>query len=238
MYGHLPYFLDKVVGDGWSTVGDAAGFLDPFYSPGLDQMAFSVSWTVELIKRRSTLAHDAFLKELDLHNERYLRFFRYFFGAIYQDKYYLMGDYDTMTTSFLMDTALYYEAAVKPLYKWSADRILFPPYYQDHSEVGFYPMRFYQRRLISIAKRKLALGIYGNHNAGRRPGFVGFSLRSSALVMLGHGLVRWLKAELANAWSYISKPKPMTDGMPIAPAPTNARSVPNLNPEPVSVNAA
>jgi hypothetical protein len=76
-------------------------------------------------------------------------------------------------------------------------------------------MRFYQRRLVSIAKRKLALGIYGNHNAGRRPGLVGFSLRSSVWVMLGHGLVRWAKAELANALTYLVRPRPMAERMPI-----------------------
>jgi flavin-dependent dehydrogenase len=214
-YGHLPYLNDRVVGDGWSLVGDAAGFLDPFYSPGLDQMAFSVSWTLELVKRRSLTTPDAFAKELEAHNRRYARFLNFFFGSIYQDKYWLMGDYDTMTTSFLMDTALYYLAAVIPLYRWSADRVLVPPFYQDFSEVAFYPMRFYQRRLISIAKRKLALGIYGNHNAGRRPGLVGFSLRSSVWVMLGHGLVRWAKAELANALSYVVRPRPMAARMPI-----------------------
>ena len=70
-YGHLPYLNDRVVGEGWSLVGDAAGFLDPFYSPGLDQMAFSVSWTLELIKRRRMLAPEAFAKELEIHNRRY-----------------------------------------------------------------------------------------------------------------------------------------------------------------------
>jgi len=214
-YGHLPYLNDRVVGDGWSLVGDAAGFLDPFYSPGLDQMAFSVSWTLELIKRRRMMTPEAFAKELETHNLRFGRYLNFFFGSIYQEKYWLMGDYDTMTTSFLMDTALYYLAAVIPLYRWSADRVLVPPFYQDFSEVAFYPMRFYQRRLISIAKRKLALGIYGNHNAGRRPGLVGFSLRSSVWVMLGHGLVRWAKAELANALSYLVRPRPMTVRMPI-----------------------
>ncbi|HSB35860.1 MAG TPA: NAD(P)/FAD-dependent oxidoreductase [Thermoanaerobaculia bacterium] len=214
-FGHLPYLNDRVVGDGWSMVGDAAGFLDPFYSPGLDQMAFSVSWTLELITRRGMTAPDAFAKELEDHNRRYARYLNFFFGSIYQEKYWLMGDYDTMTTSFLMDTALYYLAAVIPLYRWSADRVLVPPFYQDFSEVAFYPMRFYQRRLISIAKRKLALGIYGNHNAGRRPGLVGFSLRSSVWVMLGHGLVRWAKAEILNALWYVVRPKPMAERMPI-----------------------
>ena len=96
-----------------------------------------------------------------------------------------MGDYDTMTTPFLMDTALYYLAAVIPVYRWSSERLGIPPYYQDGSEIAFYPMRFYNRRLVAIAKRKKALGIYGNHNAGRRPGFVGFSVRGASWVMLG-----------------------------------------------------
>jgi len=214
-YGHLPYFNDRVAGSGWSLVGDAAGFLDPFYSPGLDQMAFSVSWTVELIRRRKTVAPEVLAKEIEVHNARYSRYLNFFFGSIYQDKYWLMGDYDTMTASFLMDTALYYLAAVIPVYRWSADRVLVPPFYQDFSEVAFYPMRFYQRRLVSIAKRKLALGIYGTHNGGRRPGLVGFSLRSSVWVMLGHGLVRWAKAEILNAWSYVVRPRPMSARMPI-----------------------
>ena len=47
-----------------------------------------------------------------------------------------------------------------------------------------------EERLVAIAKRKMALGIYGNHNAGRRPGFVGFSVRGASWVMLGHGVVR------------------------------------------------
>jgi hypothetical protein len=114
-----------------------------------------------------------------------------------------------------MDTSLYYLAAVIPVYRWSAERILVPPFYQDFSEVAFYPMRFYQRRLIAIARRKLALGIYGNHNAGRHPGIVGFSLRSSVWVMLGHGLVRWAKAEFFHALSFLVKPKAMTARMPI-----------------------
>jgi hypothetical protein len=36
-------------------------------------------------------------------------------------------------------------------------------------------------------------------------------------VMLFHGLLRWWKAELANAWTYVVKPRPI--GKPVeAPA--------------------
>ncbi len=216
--GTLPYFLDRFIDHGWTCVGDAGGFLDPFYSPGLDAMAFGVHMRTDMIVRALGGAPAMEMeKEYAHHNERFLQFLTYFYEAIYRDKYHLMGDYDTMTTSFLMDTALYYLVAVQPLYRKSADRLGIPPYYQDGAKVGLVPMRFYQRRLIDIAKRKKALGIYGNHNAGKRPGLVGFSVRSSILVMLGHGLVRWAKAEIENALTYVVKPKPLEGPQPILP---------------------
>ena len=219
-YAHLPYFVDRYVGPGWACVGDAGGFLDPFYSPGLDQMAFSVHMRTELIEKALSGAPSAEMETAyDEHNRCYDRYFHYFYEAIYRDKYYVMGDYDTMTTGFLLDTAAYYFAAIIPLYRWRHARLGLPPFYEDGAEIGYYPIRFYNRRLIAIAKRKKALGIYGNHNAGRRPVFVGFSVRSAAAVMLAHGLVRWAKAELANAWTYIVRPKPLASA---APAPGSA----------------
>ncbi len=209
-YAHLPYFVDKFIGPGWAQVGDAGGFLDPFYSPGLDQMSFSV-WTRTrlILKDLGGASSEQMVKAYAEHNRCYDRFFKYFYESIYRDKYYVMGDYDTMTIAFLLDTSLYYFAAVMPIYKWSHERLGIPPFFEDGAEIGFYPIRFYNRRLVRIAQRKMALGIYGNHNAGRRPRFVGFSVRSAMWVMLFHGLIRWGKAELANAWTYIVKPKPI-----------------------------
>jgi flavin-dependent dehydrogenase len=223
-YGHLPYFVDRFIGPGWTCVGDAGGFLDPFYSPGLDQMAFSVHTRVELMRRAlGGEPPEEMARAYDEHNRKYARFFHYFYESIYRDKYYVMGDYDTMTAAFLLDTALYYAAAVMPIYRWSADRLGVPPFYEDGAEVGFYPIRFYNRRLTAIAKRKMALGIYGNHNAGRRPRFVGFSVRSAMFVMLAHGLLRWWKAEIANAWTYVLKPRRSTSSK--VPSRTSAERV-------------
>ncbi|HWZ84876.1 MAG TPA: NAD(P)/FAD-dependent oxidoreductase [Thermoanaerobaculia bacterium] len=226
-YAHLPYFVDKFIGPGWTCVGDAGGFLDPFYSPGLDQMSFSVWTRTRLILQDLAGAPpETMAAEYALHNKRYDRFFKYFYEAIYRDKYYVMGDYDTMTTAFLLDTALYYFAAIMPLYRWSHERLGIPPFFEDGAEVGYYPIRFYNRRLVAIARRKMELGIYGNHNAGRRPAFVGFSVRSAMWVMLFHGLLRWWKAELANAWTYVVRPKPLAkreaDAAPAAPEPRSA----------------
>jgi hypothetical protein len=216
--------VDRFIGPGWTCVGDAGGFLDPFYSPGLDQMAFSVHTRVELMRRAlGGEPPEEMARAYDEHNRKYARFFHYFYESIYRDKYYVMGDYDTMTAAFLLDTALYYAAAVMPIYRWSADRLGVPPYYEDGAEVGFYPIRFYNRRLTAIAKRKMALGIYGNHNAGRRPRFVGFSVRSAMFVMLAHGLLRWWKAEIANAWTYVVKPRRATSSK--VPSRTSAERV-------------
>jgi len=227
-YGHLPYLVDEFIGHGWTCVGDAGGFLDPFYSPGLDQMAFSVTSRVEMIVRAlsGAAAPDEMTKAFEEHNRCYKRYFDYFYDAIYRDKYYVMGDYDLMTSAFLLDTGLYYAAAIMPVYRWSHARMGFPPFYQDGAEVGYYPIRFYNRRLTAIAKRKKALGIYGNHNAGRRPGFVGYSVRSSLFVMIGHGLLRWWKAELANAWTYVVRPRPSS--VPSAPADERPSDAPAI----------
>ena len=40
-YAHLPYFVDKFIGPGWTRSATPAASWIPFYSPGLDQMAFS-----------------------------------------------------------------------------------------------------------------------------------------------------------------------------------------------------
>ena len=40
---NLAYSSTTFAGDGFALVGDAAGFIDPFYSPGLDWMACTAS---------------------------------------------------------------------------------------------------------------------------------------------------------------------------------------------------
>ncbi len=218
-YAHLPYLVDRVAGVGWSSVGDAAGFLDPFYSPGIDQLAFSVSWTLELLKRRQEEPDPMkFAAEVREHDDLYRRFLGAFYDAIYKDKYYLMGDYDTMTASFLLDTALYYMFIIWPVHR-SSRGLLYPPFYRKYAIVGMYPIRFYQRRLISIAKRRMRLGIYGSRNAGRRPRLLGFTLGATTIWLFIQGLARYVRAEAENAWTYIARPKPLRAGMPAPYAP-------------------
>jgi len=171
-------------------------------------MAFSVHMRANMILKALAGAGPAEMAtEYADHNRRYARFFRYFYESIYRDKYMVMGDYDTMTTAFLLDTGLYYAVAIMPVYRNSHERLGVPPFYDDGAWIGYYPIRFYNRRLAAIARRKKEIGTYGNHNAGRRPAFVGYSVRSSVFVMIAHGLLRWAKAEIAHAWSFLVPPK-------------------------------
>ncbi len=232
-YAHLPYLVDRVAGVGWSLVGDAAGFLDPFYSPGIDQIAFSVSWALELIRRRK---EPDFAKAVEQHDVLYRQYLRGLFETIYRDKYALMGDYDLMTAAFMIDTALYYRFVCGPIYKKGPQELLNPPFYKKYSNYAWAVIAFYQRRLVKIAQRKWKLGIYGNHNSGRRPKFMGFSLSLGMWVMLFHGLRRWIGAEFANAWSYIVRPRPLKEGMPGPVTATGEKPAPAALPEePMSV---
>lgn len=205
--GHLPYFVDRCCGRGWVAVGDAAGFLDPFYSPGLDHLAFSSVDRTSLIAK--DLAEGVSAEEIALSNKSFSQFFQYFFEAIYRDKYVYMGDYDLMTASFLLDTGLYYQVAVWPAYKESTNSLRHPPFSDPHGKWGLVPMRFYSRRLVAIARRRLALGTYGKRNAGRRPVLVGFSLRPDNFRMIFRGLLYWWRAEAEHLLSYIL-PRPGT----------------------------
>jgi flavin-dependent dehydrogenase len=204
--GHLPYFVDRCCGRGWAAVGDAAGFLDPFYSPGLDHLAFSASDRVALIEK--DLAGGGVTKgEIEESNRAFSQFFQFFFEAIYRDKYVYMGDYDLMTAAFLLDTGLYYRVAVWPAYKKSSSTLRRPPFSDRRGKIGLVPLRFYNRRFVSIARRRLELGTYGKRNDGRRPALVGFSLGAANNAMIARGLAMWARAEVENLLSYARLPR-------------------------------
>src|SRR5205809_1481114 len=48
-YSHLPYISKQYMGNGWALLGDAAAFLDPYYSPGLDHASFTAEATAEIV---------------------------------------------------------------------------------------------------------------------------------------------------------------------------------------------
>src|SRR5437667_4866026 len=93
---NLPYYSTEFAGDGFALVGDAAAFLDPFYSPGMDWISFTASASARLILAQKNGEELAPL--LDRHNRDFTRSYARWFEAIYKDKYEYMGEFDLMST--------------------------------------------------------------------------------------------------------------------------------------------
>jgi flavin-dependent dehydrogenase len=70
-YRHLPYTTDRYMDRGWALLGDAATFIDPFYSPGLDHASISVYSTTRLLRQdlMGELDDEALGTAVDEHNQ-------------------------------------------------------------------------------------------------------------------------------------------------------------------------
>lgn len=192
-YSHLPYVAKQYMGEGWALVGDAAAFLDPYYSPGLDHAAFSVEATVEIIKKETSGMDVAAMRHE--HNETFLRSYNRFFQAAYRDKYYYMGEYDLLTASFIMDTAFYYNFLVIPAYRFMGKFFWMPVLAPKPAGFAFNTMRLYNGRFKKIALARRAAGEAERRNDGRRISiFLNLGLAPSRMFL--RGVKIWMKAEL------------------------------------------
>ncbi len=124
--------------------------------------------------------------------------YRYWFEGLYKDKYYYMGDAELMSAALLLDVGLYYLGLVIPAYKNPEAALLDLPFQGRPGRITATLVKFYQRRLVALGKRRWATGYYGKHNAGWRELYVGFSPDPSLWKLVRKGLFRWWKAELTN----------------------------------------
>ncbi|HYK03400.1 MAG TPA: NAD(P)/FAD-dependent oxidoreductase [Thermoanaerobaculia bacterium] len=192
-YSTLAYATKQYMGRGWALVGDAAVFLDPYYSPGLDHAAFSAEATVEMIKKDVAGADlTAAIAEL---NETFIRSYWRFFRAAYKDKYYYMGEADLLSAAMLIDTAQYYIFVVIPAYKFMKKFHWMPVLGPKPAFVSYHMMRIYNRRFKAIAEGRRAAGVAGALNDGRRIKAY-FNLEAAPIRMALRGVKIWVKAEL------------------------------------------
>jgi flavin-dependent dehydrogenase len=208
-YSNLPYSCERVAGEGWVLVGDAAGFLDPLYSPGLDFCAFTSHAAHTLIAR--ALDGSAAPDEVAQMNERFTFCFRSWFDAIYRDKYYYMGDAELMAAAFLLDIASYHLGPVWQVYREPAAEFDFPPFGGRPGRIAASLMRFYNARLAALARRKIAAGTYGHDNTGWRLLIPGFAPEPGVVKLFLRGLFRWFRAEWRNLFL-----RPVPASAPIA----------------------
>ena len=193
----LPYRVTKVASDGWLAVGDAAGFIDPFYSPGHDWAALTVTKSVNLIGRslRGELQGPALDQALARHNREFTVGFSRWFDALYRDKYYVIGDAELMEIALRLEVSLYYFGILTGPYR-RGESALDVPFSHPLSTPFYYLLSFIARRLASIGRARIAAGTWGRANAGRHVYLPGFKLGPRMLKFTPGALARWVRLEL------------------------------------------
>lgn len=194
-YSHLPYATTQYMGRGWALLGDAAAFLDPYYSPGLDHASFTAEATVEIVGKQA-MGEDVTARIAE-HNETFVRSYWRFFRAAYKDKYYYMGESDLLSASFLIDTAQYYTFVVIPAYKFLKRFDWMPVLGPKPAFISYHLMQFYNRRFKAIAEARRAAGEAGKRNNGRRVKAY-YNLGFAPMRMALRGMKLWMLAELDN----------------------------------------
>ncbi len=192
----LAYSVDTVAGSNFAIIGDAAGFIDPFYSPGLDWVAFTAQAAAGLIveERRSARAPEP--AQLAAYNARFRTAYRRWFEAVYRDKYHYMGDFELMRLAFQLDLGLYYIGMVRRIFqgKGYGD----PPFTIAGSALPFGLMRAYNRSLARIAQERRSRGQWGRANSGRRFKFNSFTLDGQLYRRVLGLVLRWVWRDLAS----------------------------------------
>jgi flavin-dependent dehydrogenase len=198
-YAHLPYRSRRYMGRGWALVGDAASFMDPYYSPGLDHAGMSTMATVEVLRRdlAGELGEGGLDAAIAVHDGEFGRSYTRWLEAIYVDKYELMGDAELTAAAFLFDTGMYYLGIVGPRVADPA-LVRHPAFGEDirATAIAHRVMVAFKRRLVYLARFRRATGTYGRRNAGWRLYPSRFEVeRRRAMELVAGGLRLWWGAE-------------------------------------------
>ena len=178
----------------------------PIYSPGLDFCAFTAHGAQSMIAR--ALDGEDTAECVEQYNARFAFCYRAWFDAIYRDKYFYMGDAELMAAAFLLDIALYHLGPVRQVYADPATQFDFLPFGGKPGRVVAAFMRFYNRRLAALARRKIAAGTYGARNAQWRLLVGGFLPDGTSARLLVRGLAWWARAEWRNLFLPAAAPQP------------------------------
>ena len=195
---NLPYVSTTFAGDGFALVGDAAGFLDPFYSPGMDWISFTATGATEMIlaERRG----EAMRERVRKHNRDFGVSYARWFEAIYKDKYEYMGDYELMRLAFLLDLGFYYVGVASQPFKRGAEGLRETVFSTRPSVPFYHLMRFYNRRFARIARARKRRGAWGRRNHAHRFLFGGFTFARSSITPVLKALAGWVFLEIREGW--------------------------------------
>ena len=215
---NLPYYSTTHAGDGFILVGDAAAFIDPFYSPGMDWLSITSHAAVGMILAQQNGEEMAPL--VTAHNENFVRSHACWFTALYKDKYDYLGDFELMRTAFLLDLGLYYLGVAGLLYKEGAEALRYGVFITPPSMPVYRLMSTYNRRLAAMARMRRERGTFGRHNDRQRFLFGGYTFeRDGANTKhIAKALCRWGWLEVTEGWrSWFAAQRAATP-VPSAPA--------------------
>ena len=157
------------------------------------------------------------IKEEVMHHQgEFKRSYFHWFNALYKDKYYYMGDAELMHAAFLLDIGTYFIGPVRLVYTMQDKEFSKLPY--DGPAGTFFAkfMALYNRRLVKLAKKKIAAGKYGNKNLEERFLVKGsFTPGPQTMKLMFQGIRIWLLAELKFAFvkpssAFIEEPSTVT----------------------------
>lgn len=207
-YNDLAYRSKQYAAPGWALVGDAAAFLDPFYSPGLDYIAFSTHATARLIADDLAGKLDAtqLNQRVDAHNQNFTRSYERWLRALYLDRYELFSDAEMTAASYCFDIGMYYLGVVGSAYRDTAN-LSYPPMGVDHPQARLAAsfMAAMKRRFIRVAQRRQRLGLHRARQHAWRLHPRGFELGAPAARLVMRGLRLWMRAECSDAWQRLQR---------------------------------
>ncbi|RYD27385.1 MAG: NAD(P)/FAD-dependent oxidoreductase, partial [Verrucomicrobiaceae bacterium] len=205
---NLAYYSTTFAGDGFVLVGDAAAFMDPFYSPGMDWISFTASSAANLITKQRQGAPMANL--VPDYNRDFSISHRRWFQALYKDKYEYMGEFDLMGLAFRLDLGLYYWGVVEVPFNEGEEALFAPPFSPPSGRLFALLMGAYNRRFAKIARRRRRTGALGRSNAGERSLIPGYMLQRSNTLRVFPLLAEWAWIELKEGWRSWLDPLPYT----------------------------
>lgn len=215
--GNLAFSSTRYMGDGFSLVGDSGAFIDPFYSPGMDWLTYTVSSTVKLISKQ--LEGMCIRNDIAQHNIDFQNSYTKWFEALYKDKYYYFGEFDLVRLAFLIDLGTYYAGVINQPFKYGMHMLATPVFKTPGSVPFFHFMRFYNRRLCRIAEHRAATGTQARLNHSQRFMFGGYTLEPSGLKPLLTAILGYFALELREGWKTWFTPRfqPVEAPLPQAP---------------------
>jgi flavin-dependent dehydrogenase len=144
----LPYLSNRLYDDGIAVIGDAAAFIDPLFSPGIEFSCQQSIWLSDLIV-------DYFVNE-KMNEKKWKKYEKVFLQAfsnrilVYEKRYQLMGSYDLFSNWVQLDFFAYFGFTIIPAV-WFPARMKFPPRFVFPTKHIY---NFFTRRYLKIARRR------------------------------------------------------------------------------------